>query len=48
MEETLKFSKKGRWVAPNDYANEEGVTVKILRAILDTHFMGLVSCVVAF
>ena len=27
---------------------EEGVTVSNLRAILDTDFMGLVSCVVAF
>ena len=28
--------------------DEEGITVYNLRAILDTDFMGLVSCVIAF
>ena len=28
--------------------DEHGVTVENLRAILDTDFMGLVSCVMAF
>ena len=35
------------WVIAWIIIDEEGVTVHNLRAILDTDFMGLVSCVIA-
>ena len=36
------------WVIAWIIIDEEGITVYNLRAILDTDFMGLVSCVIAF
>ena len=36
------------WVIAWIIIDEEGITVYNLRAILDTDFMGLISCVIAF
>ena len=36
------------WATASLIIDEEGITVYNLRAILDTEFMGLVSCVIAF
>ena len=36
------------WAIAGVVISEDGVTVQSLRGILDTDFMGLVSCMVAF